>query len=63
MLKPITSVKAMQGWNKDERTGQLNNSADPGGEVIKRSINFMVKDLAELPKPTASTPQDNKNQI
>lgn len=60
MIKPITSVKAMQGWSKDERTGQLKNPTAPGSDVIERTISFMVKNLEKATdKPVAPV---QKNQ-
>jgi len=48
MVKPITSFKAMQGWTKDAKSGQLNNPSDPKADSIEHTIAFMVK---EAPKP------------
>jgi hypothetical protein len=49
MVKPITSFKAMQGWTKDAKSGQLNNPSDPNADSIEHTIAFMVK--KEGPKP------------
>ncbi len=43
MLKPITSFKAMQGWAKNSKSGQLNNPSAPNADFIERTIMFMVK--------------------
>jgi hypothetical protein len=44
MVNPITSFKAMQGWSKDARSGQLKNPLNPKADSIEHTIAFMVKE-------------------
>ena len=47
--KPIVEVKAMQGWERVKKTGQLVSKADPNAKTIERVIPFF---LDEAPAAT-----------
>ena len=53
VFKPITEFKAMQGWKRDESTGQLVNLGDPNAEMTGRTIEFMIQEPAGQPEPKA----------
>jgi hypothetical protein len=40
--KPIVEVKAMQGWERVKKTGQLVGKADPNAKTIERVIPFFL---------------------
>jgi hypothetical protein len=42
-LPPIANFKTMQGWQRDSKSGQLVNLANPKSETIERTIPFMMK--------------------
>lgn len=65
IFKNISEFKTMQGWQRDETTGQLTNIADPKAEMIARTISFMIKDPLpnQAPKsvdPKVGAPADKK---
>ena len=41
-VKPIVALSAMQGWDKDERTGQLFSKATPEADTIERVLPFFL---------------------
>lgn len=43
VVTPIVQFKAMQGWTRDGRTGQLVNPAKPDSDTVERVISFMLK--------------------
>ena len=43
VLAPVTQFKAMQGWSKEPRTGQLVNKLKPEADTIERTIPFILK--------------------
>ncbi len=45
---PVTQFKAMQGWSRNPKTGELMNRASPDSETVERVIPFFLK---EAPKP------------
>ena len=42
-VKQIVKFEAMQGWEKDDRTGQLKNTANPESDTIERVISFTME--------------------
>ena len=44
VLAPVVQFKAMQGWSKDTRTGQLVNKLKPEADTIERTIPFILKE-------------------
>ena len=43
VLAPVVQFKAIQGWSKEPRTGQLVNKFKPEADTIERTIPFMLK--------------------
>jgi len=43
VLAPVVQFKAMQGWSKEPRTGQLVNKLKPEADTIERTIPFILK--------------------
>lgn len=41
VVTPILQFKAMQGWTRDGKTGQLVNPAKPDSDTVERVISFM----------------------
>jgi len=41
-VKPIVEFTAMQGWDKDQRSGQLINTANPEADTIERVVPFFL---------------------
>jgi Mg-chelatase subunit ChlD len=42
-VKQIVKFEAMEGWEKDDRTGQLKNTANPEADTLERVISFNVE--------------------
>jgi hypothetical protein len=42
-VKEIVKFEAMQGWEKDDKTGQLVNQAAPESDTIERVIPFVLE--------------------
>jgi hypothetical protein len=57
IYKTITEFTAMQGWQKNETTGQLVSSADPKAEMIGRTLVFMIKDPLPNQEPKSGDPE------
>ncbi len=49
--KPVVQFKAMEGWQRNQRTGQLFSIADPKLEDVKRIIPLVVKELPKTDQP------------
>ena len=43
VLAPVVQFKAMQGWSKEARTGQLVNKLKPEADTMERTIPFILK--------------------
>jgi hypothetical protein len=41
-LKPVVQFEAMQGWKRDNKTGQLVNQTKAGSDTIEREIRFTL---------------------
>jgi hypothetical protein len=57
IYKPITEFKAMQGWKRNDSTGQLMSPSDPKAEMIGRTIVFMVNDPLPNQEPKSGDPE------
>ncbi len=58
-VKPIVEVSAMQGWDKDQRTGQLFSKATPEADTIERVVPFFLDEApagAKGGQPKAAAP-------
>ncbi len=42
--KPVVQFKSMEGWQRNQRTGQLFNTAEPKSDDIKRAIPLVIKE-------------------
>jgi len=43
--KPIVQLKAMQGWEREDRTGQLVSMTDPKVETLERTLPFVLEQM------------------
>jgi hypothetical protein len=61
MIQPILSLEAMQGWSREDESGQLTSPAAQDEETIERTVVFYVDELPGQPaktEPVAPTEGD-----